>query len=169
MKEVKLKKEIQKGSFVIVGNEVVEFNKKYKIAEMKSGDEGIITFESKEDGDKFLSGDSEKEFQKELSVEEFQKASGIKISTEQRKRDKSGKYNHPIILRIAKPNVTEAVAFAEDFQKEVKLGKTVETVKKEVIIKVYDKSKGSVLNKLLKYSNRGRFNFVNSGNLVTIL
>lgn len=171
MEKLKLKKDIQEGSFVIVNEVVTKFDKKIKISEMESDNEGIFVFESKEEGTKFLSSDksdvnSVNDLRSDLLlITEFETESGINISNARRKLLTSGKYNLPIIVETKTSKVDGFNKFLRSLN-----SKSVSVAKEKIVfIEIFDKSKGTILNKLNKLKTRGGIDFVNNGSLISIV
>ena len=164
MKEDKLKKDISDGVFVIVNNEVVPFNKKYKLAEMKSGDNGVLTFSDEEEGKSFLVGNNEIPMKSEKI--EFVSDGYHNDSEDQRKKEKDGKYNIPITIVFARKNESEKKA--NELLKKMGFQGKVETKGKDIVLMEYKKSKRSILNKLKREQIRRLISFENRGNIITI-
>jgi len=175
MKLEKRKKDIPKDVFIIKTEEgrlsIVNFNSKIKLTEMLKTEEGVYTFESKVEANTFacfqimksdlMPSDSLKEsveysnrfeylIKKEIA--KFEKESKNIIKTTKRKKT-NGRYNEPIYLWFT------SIEKAHWFKNNVKIGELPEEAGDAIIIKVFKKSKGSITNKLRKFSNRGHFKF----------
>lgn len=176
MKEIKLKKDIPADAVVITiingKEEVQQYNKKFKVKELKSNKNGILIFESIKEATKNYIQDLEiSKVESTVEIEKFDietKINEYKDKSSERKLQSDGDYNYPITLEFKKGTVSKSQKFANEFIKKVKLGETVITRKTSVTIELYDKSKRSIINKLNKFSKQGFLQFENFGTTILI-